>query len=106
MLINLIGNSSKFSDPGQTITVNVAEDNGFIHFSVSDNGLGLTEEEVGQLFMPFPDIYVVGAEHGTGLGLSICKGIVELHGGRIWAESEGRGKGSTFYFTLPRTEGE
>ena len=57
---------------------------------------------LSKLFVPFPDIEPEVPGKGTGLGLSICKGIVELHGGEIWAESDGIGKGSTFSFTLPK----
>ena len=73
-------------------------------FSVRDTGVGLTKEDIPKLFKPFPGIHTEGNPEGTGLGLSICKGIVELHGGRIWAESEGRGKGSTFSFTTPEVK--
>ena len=76
-------------------------DDDWICVQVRDGGIGLAEDDIRSLFRPFP-----GIEHGlnvssTGLGLSICKGIVELHGGVIWAESDGEGKGSTFSFTIP-----
>ncbi len=71
-------------------------------FSVIDDGHGLTKEELSNFFKPFPEIYIDGVTHGTGLGLSICKGIVELHGENIWAESDGIGNGSTFSFTLSK----
>ena len=64
----------------------------------------MSEVDLSKLFQPFPDIFVDGVTDGTGLGLNICKSIVELHGGAIWAESDGLGKGSKFYFTIPMEE--
>jgi signal transduction histidine kinase len=66
-----------------------------------DEGIGLSPEDISRLFKPFPKIKKPGSYHGTGLGLSICNGIVELHGGKMWAESPGRGRGSTLFFTIP-----
>ncbi|HNX68890.1 MAG TPA: ATP-binding protein [Candidatus Omnitrophota bacterium] len=68
-----------------------------------DTGCGIPAEALGKVFSKFEQFGrgPAGAEKGTGLGLSICKGIVELHGGRIWVESE-LGKGTTFFFTLPK----
>ena len=73
---------------------------------MEDNGIGFTEDEKEQIFKQFGKIerygqgWDLGIE-GSGLGLYISKKIVELHGGKIWVESEGRNKGSTFYFSLP-----
>jgi len=77
-----------------------------IFISVKDSGIGFTEEEKGQLFKRFGKIERFGQGYdvvteGSGLGLYISKKIIELHGGDVWAESEGRNKGSTFYFSLP-----
>jgi len=63
--------------------------------------VGIKEEDIPKLFKPFPGIRVRGVKDSTGLGLSICKGLVELHGGKIWAESDGPGKGSRFTFSCP-----
>ena len=104
VLINLVVNASKFSPEGSLIQLSVAKRGRDALFSLRDSGVGLTEEDLPKLFTPFPGIHVEGNIAGTGLGLSICKGIVELHGGSIWAESEGRGKGSTFHFTIPEDE--
>ena len=101
VLVNLLANASKFSPEGSEITVDVVETGDGVLVSVSDNGIGLSEEDLGKLFTPFPGILVDGNVSGTGLGLSICKGIVELHGGTLWAESDGIGCGSVFRFTLP-----
>lgn len=101
VLTNLVDNAVKYSPEGSTITVTVENTPDRVQFSVRDEGVGLSKEDMDDLFQPFPHIKVEGVRHGSGLGLSICKGIVELHGGEIWAESEGRGKGSTFYFQIP-----
>ena len=104
VLFNLVGNAIKFTPPGGTITIRVShtQDSGQITIAVSDTGIGIPEAELSHIFERF---YQVdrrdGRQYqGTGLGLAICKELVELHGGRIWAES-GEGKGSTFTFTLP-----
>ena len=72
-----------------------------LHFAVSDTGIGIPQEKMDQLFKPFSqvDTTISRKRDGAGLGLAICKGLVELMGGEIWAESE-VGKGSTFYFTI------
>jgi two-component system, OmpR family, sensor histidine kinase VicK len=69
---------------------------------VTDQGKGISKENIGKLFNRFfqAENVVIGKTRGTGLGLAICKGIVEAHGGKIWAESELE-KGSTFSFSLP-----
>jgi len=101
VLSNLIGNASKFSPADATIWLSVEERDGELLVVVRDGGVGLSEEDIPKLFKPFPGIRVDGNREGTGLGLSICGGIVELHGGRIWAKSPGMGKGSVFSFTIP-----
>jgi len=101
VLKNLVDNSSKFSPEGSIILLRVEKAGGAARFSVADEGIGLSPEDVPKLFKPFPGIVKQGTYEGTGLGLAICKGIVELHGGEIWAESPGEGRGSTFYFTIP-----
>ena len=101
VLKNLVDNSSKFSPEGSIILLRVEKAGGAAKFSVADEGIGLSPEDVPKLFKPFPGIVKQGTYEGTGLGLTICKGIVELHGGEIWAESPGAGRGSTFYFTIP-----
>ncbi|MCW4013955.1 MAG: ATP-binding protein, partial [Candidatus Bathyarchaeota archaeon] len=71
-------------------------------FTVKDQGIGLQQEDIDKLFTPFPDIdRPIVSEKSVGLGLSICRGIIELHGGNIWATSNGTNKGSTFHFTIP-----
>jgi len=106
VLVNLLSNASKFSPENCEVVVDVVETGDGVRFSVVDEGVGIREEDMGRLFTPFPGIRVEGVKDSTGLGLSICKGIVKLHGGRIWAESPGLGAGSSFSFTLPKERGE
>ncbi len=103
VLFNLLDNAVKFSKrEGGTITVTVRKENGFAKFLVSDTGIGIKGDDMGKLFMEFEqlDTGVARKYGGTGLGLAISKKLVELHGGKIWAESK-YGEGSTFAFTLP-----
>lgn len=110
VLRNLIQNAIKYtpSDPRIAIDLEVIpgdpdHPNGMVRISVQDNGIGLTQENKDLIFERFyrVDSGSTRRTEGTGLGLAICRGIVEAHGGQIWVESEGRNKGSTFYFTLP-----
>ena len=94
VLINLLTNASKFSPDNSDIVLTVEDEAAYLRFSVKDEGFGLNEEDIGKLFKPFPEIERPSVtEKSTGLGLSICKGIVKLHGGDIWAESKGIGRG-------------
>ena len=104
VLVNLLSNASKYSPEGGRIRVRVADGGGEVLVSVEDEGVGIKPEDMPKLFKPFPGIRVPGVKDSVGLGLSICRGIVELHGGRIWAESEGPGKGARFTFTLPKSQ--
>ncbi|MDH5298120.1 MAG: PAS domain S-box protein, partial [Desulfobulbaceae bacterium] len=100
ILINLVGNAVKFTPKGSvTVAVEPAED-GVYHFSVTDSGIGMNPEQLGRIFEPFvqADQSTARRYGGTGLGTTISKQLVELMGGRIWAEST-MGKGSTFHFT-------
>jgi len=110
VLRNLIQNAIKYtpSDPRIAIDLDVIsgdadQPNGMVRISVQDNGIGLTQENKDLIFERFyrVDTGSTRRTEGTGLGLAICRGIVEAHGGQIWVESEGRNKGSTFFFTLP-----
>ena len=101
LLINLLRNANKFTPNDGKISLHVETIEDRVRVRIKDSGIGMDEEDIEKLFKPFP-----GINHGlnvtsSGLGLSISKGIVELHNGAIWAESEGKGKGSTFSFTLP-----
>ena len=95
---NLVGNAVKFTPDGGTITVRAAPDGELVRFSVTDNGPGIPADELPHVFDRYYQAQRKNRD-GIGLGLSIARGIVEAHGGRIWAESE-EGKGCTFFFTL------
>lgn len=99
VLSNLLGNAVKFTREGGAISVRAQPDDAFVRISVSDTGPGISAEQMPHLFDRYWQAKKDG-RLGIGLGLSIAKGIVEAHGGRIWAEST-PGRGSTFHFTLP-----
>ena len=105
VLLNLIGNSLKFTQAGGTITMDFYEKYPYVFTTVRDTGVGISQENMSRLFAKFGRLensYVAVAESGgTGLGLFISKSIVNLHKGQISAQSEGLGKGSTFIFSLP-----
>ena len=104
VLLNLLSNAIKFTDKGQVLlTVKVENTTGdkiLLRFSIQDTGIGLSEQQVSNLFQPFTqaDPSTTRKYGGTGLGLSICHRLVELMDGRLWVDSE-PGKGSTFHFT-------
>ncbi len=107
VITNLLLNAIKNTPPNGKITIILSENEDWVEFSVIDTGTGLTEEEMSIIFTRFGKIerYEEGLEYidiqGSGLGLFISKEIVDLHGGIIRAESEGRGKGSNFVVKLP-----
>ena len=101
VLLNIFHNASKFTPLKGNITLAIDQANEMVKFKVSDSCIGISKRDLAKLFKPFPSIQKEEFYSGTGLGLSICKGIVDLHGGTIWAESKGKGKGSTFTFTIP-----
>ena len=126
VMSNLLSNAAKFTPNRGSITVaarivdcrlaiddlkeedtrpqsTVNNQQSTIEISVADTGIGIAPEDQEKIFEEFYQVEggIKDKSPGTGLGLSICKRIVELHGGRIWVESEGEGKGSTFWFTLP-----
>jgi len=98
---NLIVNASKFSPENGKIILTLSKDEGMWKVSVSDNGIGIKSDDLTRIFEPFAAIVKPTYVKGTGLGLSVSKGLVEAHRGRIWAESAGEEKGSTFTFTVP-----
>lgn len=101
ILLNLLSNAIKFTASGRVL-VSVAPEPAALRVSVADTGIGIRPEDLTRLFEPFQqlDNPVARSAGGTGLGLAISKKFVELHGGRIWAESR-QNQGSTFHFTLP-----
>lgn len=107
IMFNLLSNASKFTPDGGAITLaarRMAEGKGeVIQVSVKDTGIGITPENQAKVFENFFQVAssLTSKTSGTGLGLPLARSFVKLHGGRIWVESEGNGKGSQFYFTLP-----
>ncbi len=104
IFLNLLNNAIKFTDQGEVRVESRVSEN-LVVTSVSDTGIGINPEDMDKLFTPFYqiDTGLTRQYEGTGLGLSICKRLVELLGGEIWVESEGKGRGSTFRFTLPQS---
>jgi len=117
ILYNLLSNSVKFTPAGGSIVLSAKNISNtdervqnlsnsatkYIQISVEDTGIGLTEKDLTRIFLPFEQVESSASRRyqGTGLGLSLTKKIVKLHGGRIWAQSEGEGKGATVSFILP-----
>jgi len=102
LIDNLFSNAIKYTPENGNIVFNAEKKKDFIKISITDSGIGLTSEQIEHVFEEF--YKVDPSRHdldSSGLGLSICKRIVEKHGGEIWVESPGLGKGSTFSFTLP-----
>ena len=113
VISNLVDNAIKFTKNGGNIIINITIDkdgqgqytpvipnnnNQWVIVSIKDTGTGIDSEILPRLFTKFA---TKSQTRGTGLGLFICKGIVEAHGGKIWAENNTDGKGATFSFTLP-----
>ncbi|MDW8465755.1 MAG: sensor histidine kinase [Chloroherpetonaceae bacterium] len=109
---NLISNAIKYSPHGKHIWVSMEEHQDVatlqkvVRIAVKDEGQGLSEADMQKLFGKFQRLSAkpTGGESSTGLGLAIVKQIVELHGGKVWAESEGKDKGATFFVELPVSE--
>ncbi|MDY6901077.1 MAG: response regulator [Cyanobacteriota bacterium] len=107
ILTNLLSNAIRFSSPGDTVAITAVEQGSEILFTVKDNGRGIPEDKLEIIFERFQQVDSSDSRNheGTGLGLAICLSIIEMHGGKIWAESI-MGAGSTFYFTLPLSSEE
>ena len=99
---NLIGNAIKFTHEGGSVTINVIYSQDGAEVSVADTGQGIAEDDIPLIFDKFRQVKskATRGEKGSGFGLAIAKNLIELHGGKIWAEST-VGKGTAFYFTLP-----
>jgi len=106
IIVNLVQNSVKFTADGGRITVSLSRNGDFARLVVSDNGIGITPELLPFIFERFrqADSSTKRAYSGLGLGLTIVRNLVELHGGRIRAESDGQGQGATFTVEIPLTE--
>ncbi|MQY62688.1 MAG: PAS domain S-box protein, partial [Calditrichaeota bacterium] len=103
IMFNLLSNAVKFTPDGGTITVEGRQEKDELVVAFSDTGIGIKHEDLERVFGEFEQIDSTHArkQQGTGLGLALTRRMVELHGGRIRAESEGEGKGSTFTFVIP-----
>jgi len=102
LLINLLANAVRYTPNGGIITISSRREKNNLDTTVSDNGIGIAEKDLTEIFRPFYQVEEVDRRQtgGVGLGLNIVRGIAERHGGKVWVESE-LGKGSTFHFTLP-----
>jgi two-component system sensor histidine kinase BaeS len=103
VLINLVGNALQYTPAGGQVTICTRQEDHQVRVDVTDTGTGIPPEHLPHLFTRFyrVDKSRSRAGGGSGIGLTIARHLVEAHGGRIWASSEGVGKGSTFSFTLP-----
>ena len=104
VLGNLLTNAARHSPESSPILVSAVREGVHVTVSVSDQGRGIPAESLPLLFRKFSRIDAGDQRGDTGLGLAVCKGIVEAHGGRIWAESDGHGLGARFTFTIPTVE--
>ncbi len=103
VITNLLSNAARHSSELSAIHLGAEFQSVHVALTITDSGRGIPAEHLPQLFRKFAR--AEGEEADTGLGLAICKGIVEAHGGRIWAESDGPGQGARFTFTLPSVAG-
>lgn len=110
VLLNLLGNALKFTPAEGTVSVSFFTDGQVLETKIKDSGVGISKEDLSHLFTKFGRLdnsYVAAATSGgTGLGLYICKIMVEMMGGKIWAQSAGTGQGSEFIFSVPLASAE
>ena len=101
VIFNLLSNAVKFTSAGGSVDVTATQANGEVRVAVADTGPGIADDDLGRIFEEFQQTEAGARQHeGTGLGLALSRRFVEMHGGRIWCDSE-VGKGSTFVFTIP-----
>lgn len=106
VFLNLLNNAIRFTPDGGEITIKVYIKNNEAWMQISDTGIGIPQTELKKIFQEFYQVedHMTRRFGGMGLGLAIAKGVVDMHNGRIWAESEGIGMGATFYVVLPNAE--
>jgi CheY-like chemotaxis protein len=104
VLGNLLQNAAKFTPPGGTVVVSVSVENAEVEIRVRDTGVGVEAHQLERMFEPFAqaESTLARTKGGLGLGLALVKGLVEMHGGRVFAKSEGLGHGCEIVVTLPR----
>jgi len=104
VLINLLGNALQFTPKDGSVTITAKRQDKNVLISVKDNGVGIRAQDLPHIFERFYRADKSRSRKeggGSGIGLTIAQSLIHAHGGRIWAESEGEGKGSIFFFTLP-----
>jgi two-component system sensor histidine kinase VicK len=104
LIDNILNNAVKYSPKGGMVDINAVDNDDFIIISIRDEGMGMTKEQINHIFKEFYKVDTSRHDFdSSGLGMSICKRIVEFHDGKIWAESDGLGKGTTVYFLLSKS---
>ncbi|GAB4576382.1 MAG: ATP-binding protein [Anaerolineae bacterium] len=103
VVLNLLGNALQYTPEGGQVTLRLWQEGPMAHFAISDTGIGLAAEDLERIFQRFyrVDKSRARSSGGSGIGLTIARHIAQAHGGELWAESPGPGKGSTFHLTLP-----
>jgi signal transduction histidine kinase len=104
VVFNLLSNAVKFTPAGGRVDISAQREDGQVEVAVTDTGPGIAAGDLEAIFEEFEQASDGKQAEGTGLGLPLSRKLVELHGGRLWAESE-PGRGSTFRFTLPVQQG-
>jgi signal transduction histidine kinase len=101
--VNLLNNAVRFTPPGGQITISARQKSGNVQVSIQDSGIGIAPDQLTKIFQEFYQVEPHNTRKfgGLGIGLTIAKGLIETQGGRIWAESEGLGKGTTIQILLP-----
>ena len=102
LITNIFENSVKYSNKNTDITIDAKKEKDYVKVSIKDQGIGMTKNQIEHVFEEF--YKVDSSRHdseSTGLGMTICKRIIERLNGKIWVESQGLGKGTTVFFTLP-----
>jgi histidine kinase len=103
VLTNLAGNALQYTPQGGKVRISASKGKGEVEITITDTGIGIAPEHIPYLFNRFyrVDKSRARVSGGSGIGLTVAQNLVKAHGGRIWGESEGKGKGSSFHFTLP-----